>query len=225
MKKERILLAQDNVLLSEICSDLAHFKPLLENLKTIYESLEIGPFTSEIYKEIFHSGTAEISERFRASIESDIEKMGISKSFIKNNITEKAETLWNTFSDYISELKKFKPETFTRQKRLNLKQISFNDNGFFIASEDEENILEECRIYLENEKEMELFDNLKHFIEAYNKVNENLEELQFRFTYEQGKGVTAIANVFLNSTENGYSVNPHNIKFAANYKENKLRFS
>lgn len=225
MKKERILIAQDNSLLNEICSDFTYFKPLLTNLKTIYESLEIGPFSNQVYKEIVYSGTAGISEIFRSSIESDIKSTGVIKSIIKDNIRSGSETLLNQFVVYVSELKKFKPDNFTRVKRLNLKHISFIDNGFIITSEDKEQILEsECRIYLENEKEKEFFENLKNFIDAYDKVNENLEKLQFRFSYNQGKGMKGIENVFLNLTEDGYSINPYSIKFATNYIENNLKF-
>ncbi|MNT08422.1 hypothetical protein D3C72_1431640 [compost metagenome] len=96
-----------------------------------------------------------------------------------------------------------------------------------MSDENKEQILEnECRIYLENEKEMELFDNLKNFIEAYDKVNENLKNLEVRFSFEKGKGITAIVNTFLKSDENNeYSIVPSSLSFAANYKENKLKFS
>lgn len=137
-----------------------------------------------------------------------------------------SEQLYFSFLENTKELKRFKPETYSRNKYLKLNVISYLNGSFILSDEDQERIIEnESKIYLENEKEKEFFENLKNFIEAYDKVNENLEQLQFRFSYNQGKGVKGIENVFLNSTENGYSINPHSIKFVANYIENKLKFN
>jgi hypothetical protein len=218
MKKERILISQDNSLLNDICSDLRHFKPLLENLKTIYESLEIGPFTSQIYGEIVYSGTAGISARFKASVESDIEKMGVSKSIIKDNITSGAETLLNQFVIYANELKRFRPDTFGREKKLNLKCISFNENGFVITSEDKEDILESlCRIYIETDAEHELYEALLKFLEAFNDFDKNIVELGV-ITNPFVNKLGAVAEMFLMSENGKYKVNPESIRWAINRK-------
>ncbi|MBE7693709.1 hypothetical protein F7652_12275 [Tenacibaculum finnmarkense genomovar finnmarkense] len=95
-----------------------------------------------------------------------------------------------------------------------------------MSDENKEQILEnECRVYLDNEKEVELHENLKQFIEAYNKVSKNLNELQFSFSYNQGKGIKAIENVFLELKENSFDIVPGSIKFATNYNENRLKFN
>lgn len=219
MKKERILISQDNSLLNEICSDLRHFKPLLENLKTIYESLEIGPFTPQIYGEIVYSGTGEISKRFRASIEADIKKMGVSKSIIKENITSGSETLLNQFVVYVNELKKFRPETFSRQKNLNLKCISFDEKGFVITSEDKEDILEsQCRIYIETDAEHELYEALLKFLEAFNDFDKKTVELG---TIPNGNAnrLGSIAQIFLIPENGKYKVKPESIRWAINRKD------
>lgn len=218
MKKERILLAQDNVLLSEICSDLKHFKPLLENLKTIYESLEIGPFTSQSYKEIAYSGTDKISERFRASIESDIEKMGVSKSIIKNNIKSGSETLLNQFLVYVSELKKFRPDTLSREKRLNLKYISFNDKGFVITSEDKENILEAlCRIYIETDAEHKIYQALLKFLDDFHDFDKNLADFSITNNPNANR-LGVIAETFFIPENGKYKVKPESIRGVINRK-------
>ena len=56
------------------------------------------------------------------------------------------------------------------------------------------------------------------------KVNENLNELEFKFSYNQGTGVTAIANTFLWLDEKQYFIRPETLKFATTYKEMSLRF-
>jgi hypothetical protein len=224
MKKERILISQDNSLLNDICSDLRHFKPLLENLKTIYESLEIGPFTSQIYGEIVYSGTGEISKRFRASIEADIKKMGVSKSIIKENITSGAETLLNQFVVYVNELKRFRPDTFSREHKLNLKCISFNEKGFVITSDDKEDILEsQCRIYIETDAEHELYEALLKFIEAFDEFDKKIVEIGIISSPITNK-LGAVAEMFLMSENGKYKVKPESIRWAVNHFENSLRF-
>lgn len=218
MKKERILLAQDNVLLNEICSDLKHFKPLLENLKTIYESLEIGPFTNQIYTEIVHSGTKGIAERYRTSIESEIERMGISNSIIKNNIKSGTETLLSQFVTYVSELKKFRPDTLSRKKRLNLKYISFNDKGFVITSEDKENILEAlCRIYIETDAEHKLYETLNKFIDAFHDFDKNIAAFGL-FNNPIANKLGYIAEIFMLLENGKYKVKPESIRWIINRK-------
>lgn len=218
MKKERILIAQDNSLLSEICSDLTHFKPLLQNLKTVYESLEIGPFTSLVYNEIVYSGTIDIAQRFKASIELDIKKMGVSNSIIKDNITSGSETRLNHFFSYVSELKKFKPDTYSRERRLNLKYISFNEKGFVITSEDKENILEkECRIYIETDSEHTLYQDLMTFLDAFHNFDAKLLELGITNSPFANR-LGAIAEIFLLPKDGKYEINPKSVKWALNRK-------
>ena len=218
MKKERILIAQDNSLLNEICSDLKHFKPLLENLKTIYESLEIGPFSDQVYKEIIYSGTEGISERFRSSIESDIESTGVLKSIIKENIRSGSETLLNQFVVYVNELKKVKPDTFSREKRLNLKYISFNDKGFVITSEDKENILEYlCRIYIETDDEHELHEALIKFMNAFHDFDKNITDLGI-INNNIANRLGSIAEIFLIPKDGKYEIKPESIRWAINRK-------
>ena len=219
MKKERILISQDNSLLNDICSDLKPFKPLLENLKTIYESLEIGSFTSEIYKEIVYSGTGGISERFNTSIESEIKKMGVSKSIIKDNIASGAETLLNQFTTYVNELKRFRPDTYSREKKLNLKYISFNDKAFVITPEDKENILEfECRIYIETDAEHKLYEAINIFLEAFNDFDKNIVELGI-ITNPIANRLGSVAEIFLIPENGKYKVKPESIRWAVNRKD------
>jgi len=218
MEKERILLSQNESLLKDICSDLQHFKPLLENLKTIYESLEIGAFTSQIYGEIVYSGTAEISKRFKASIESDIKKMGVSKSIIKDNIIAGSETLLNQFITYVNELKKFRPDTYSREKRLNLKYISFNEKGFVITSEDKEDILEsECRVYIETDAEHELYEALLKFTNAFHEFDGKVVELGL-VTNANANKLGSIAEIFLVPENGKYKIKPESIRWAVNRK-------
>ncbi len=224
---ERILIHENKNLLFEISTDLNQYSPFLEKVKKSYENLQLGNFSNEILKKIIKSGTEQIEKSFTESLNDQIEKAGISNTILKSNILKDSEQLYFSFLENTRELKRFKPETYSRRNFLKLNVISYLNGSFTLTDENKEQILEnECRTYLENEKDFELYENLKKFIEAFNTVNENLKELEYRFSYEKGKGVTAIENTFLMTNENDeYSINPGSIKFAANYKENSLKFN
>lgn len=223
---ERILIHENTNLFSEIKKDLGQYLLHLEQVKKTYEKLQLGDFNDEILKQIVRTGTGQIENLFNESLTDQIEKAGISNIILKDNILRGSESLMIEFLEKCRALKRFKPETFSRRNYLKLNVISFENGTFFLSEENKKEILEkECKIYIDNEKEKELFDNLKNFIEAYNKVNDNLDELKFRFGYEKGVGVAAVANTFLFLDGKQYSVKPEGLKFAVNYKENSLIFN
>ena len=186
----RILIQENKNLLFEISSDLKQYLPHLDQVKKSYENLQLGNFSNEILKEIIKSGTAQIEKSFVESLNDQIEKAGISNTILKSNILKDSEQLYFSFLENTRELKRFKPETYSRRNFLKLNVISYLDGSFTLTDENKEQILEnECRTYLENEKDFELYENLKKFIEAFNTVNENLKELEYRFNYEKGKGL------------------------------------
>lgn len=222
---KRVLLHENTNLLVEICKDLNQYLPHLEQVKKTYENLQLGNFNDDILKEIVNSGTGQIEKLFNESLNDQIEKAGISNTIVRDNLLKGSENLIFEFLEKCKTLKKFRPDTFSRNNYLKLNVISFENGKFTLTDINKNQILEnECRIYIENEKEKELFDNLKNFVEAYDKLNENLNELEFKFSYNQGTGVTAIANTFLWLDEKQYSIRPETLKFATTYKENSLRF-
>ncbi|SNB15564.1 hypothetical protein KU06112801_470009 [Flavobacterium psychrophilum] len=136
-----------------------------------------------------------------------------------------SKPLLQDFIDKVSLLKRFRPETYSRNNYLKLNFISFENGTFYLSNENKEQILEnECRIYLENEQQKELHENLLNLIDAYSKLSETLNELQFRFHYNHGKGLTAIENVFLKFIDNKFSIVPSSIEYATNFNENSLKY-
>lgn len=224
---KRILLFENERLLLEITKDLKQYLPHLEQVKKSYENLQLGNFSNEILKEIVNSGTGHIEKIYNESLNDQIEKSGVSNMIVKENMLKGSEVLFFEFLEKTRLLKKFRPETHSRQNYLKLNVISFKNGGFILTDENKEQITEnECRIYLENEKEVELHENLKNLIDAYKKVNDNLNELGFRFSYEKGKGFKGIENTFLNpDVNNNYSIIPASIRFAVNFKENELKYN
>ena len=223
---KRVLLQQNDSLLAEILTDLQQYRPVLNLVKQTYENLDIGSFDNAVLKQITENGIIGIEKTYFEKCESDFKNMNTSNQTIKQNALRGIDEVFNDFRGATNQFKKFKPETYSRTQYLKPSQISFENGIFYISDEDRENIYENgCRIYLENEKEVELYDNINKLIEAYNNVSKNLNELQFSFNFNQGKGLTGIQNVFLQVEENSISVVPGSIKFASNFKENRLKYN
>ena len=225
MNKERILLTQDNSLFNEICRDLEQFKPLLNDLKLGFELLEIGSFTNTILKEIVFSGTKGIENKFNEKIDFDFEKLGIKNTLIKENILKGSETILNKFLLCVDETKKFTPATFSREKRLELKFISFGNGGFTMTNEDKENLLEsKCRIYIETNDEHALYEALTKFLNAFNEFDKNLVELGLVPNHNANR-FGAVAEIFLIPENGKYKVKPESIRWAINRKAFNERMS
>ena len=223
---KRVLLQQNDSLLAAILTDLQQYRPVLNLVKQTYENLDIGSFDNAALKEITQNGIIGIEKTYFEKCESDFKNMNTSNQTIKQNVLNGIDEVFNDFRGATNQFKKFKPETYSRTQYLKPFQISFENGIFYISDEDKESIYENgCRIYLENEKEVELYDNLNKLIEAYNNVSKNLSELQFNFNFNQGKGLTAIENVFLQVKENSISIVPGSIKFASNFNENRLKYN
>lgn len=228
-KKEimkRILLQENASLLREISSDLNQYVPLLKEVKSSFELLELSPWSNDILKEIVLTGANGIEKRFTEHLANQIEKTQLTSSILKENILSGSKSLFQDFAQKVSLLKKFKPDTYSRQKYLKLNFISYENNIFYLSDENKEQILEnECRVYLENKSELELYNDLTNLIEAYNKVTNNLNKLKFKFNFNHGRGMQGIENVFLKYNDNSFEVFPDSIKFAVNHYENRLRFN
>ncbi len=224
MKKQ--LIYQNDNLLSEIITDLSQYKPLLNAVKTTYEKLQIGNFSNDTLQEITQRNIDGIDKIYFQKQEDDFSKMGVSNEIIKQNVLNGANDLFNEFLIATNNLKKFKPTTYSRHHVLRPNQISFEDNVFYISDENKEHILESCcREYLQSEKDFELYNNLNALIEAYDKVSDNLKDLNFMFSPQREKGLAAVQNVFLKFTENSFEVVPGSIASAVNQSENRLKFN
>ena len=223
---KRVLLEQNENNFKEVLTDLQQYRPVLDVVKQTYENLDIGSFDNAVLKQITQNGIIGIEKTYFEKCESDFKNMNTSNQTIKQNVLNGIDEVFNDFRGATNQFKKFKPETYSRTQYLKPFQISFENGIFYISDEDKESIYENgCRIYLENEKEVELYDNLNKLIEAYNNVSKNLSELQFNFNFNQGKGLTAIENVFLQVKENSISIVPGSIKFASNFNENRLKYN
>jgi hypothetical protein len=225
MEKDRILISQDNVLFKEICSDLEQFKHGLNKLQTHYEALEIEGFSDEAFKEIVFHGTNEIKKRFEKNIASEIENLGVKNTLIKENILSGSEALLNNFLLCVQEIKSFRPTKYgNREYCLELRSISFGRNGFYLSNDDKEYILEsKCRIYIETDDEHKLYEKLMKLIDIANDIDKHLDEIKFTTNAYHDKLIT-IRQVFLNSKDGKYEINPKSVSYALNWATNHKAF-
>lgn len=223
---ERILLQEDKGLLAEISGDLTQFMPLLEKVKVNYEALELEDFTNDLFKEITLEGVGRIENDFTENLEKQIDKLEVTNSILRENLSNGCKPIFQKFANSVIKLRRFKPDTYSRLVPLKLKFISYKNNEFFLSEKDKEDILEnDCRIYLEDERELKLYKNLENFIGAYKNVKENLKELNFKNDFREGEEIAAIRNIFLTHNGGELTIKAGAIKYASKYNENRLKYS
>lgn len=175
----RILIKENNHLLGQICNSLNKYHQPLNELKTAFDSLEIGEFNNEIFQELIINGTAKIESTFVRQLNEMLDKMDVSNSMIRKNLTEGKDNLMFNLKNKLKELKSFVPPRLPESfPRINLDDISYLDGEFKIV--DKEVIAERyCRIYLDNEIEKNAFDCLQIIADNINKLNQHLAESHY----------------------------------------------
>lgn len=168
--EKRILIKEDVNLYREIAKDLKQFIPVLNELKASYEALEIGTLNNDVFKQIILLGPTNHTELYIKNLNAQLEKIGITSSIVRENAIKNHEYIIERFKKAVNDAKKFYPEIYTANRpKLVLKFISFQGGLFQISKEDKEMILESfCRIYLENEEEINLYDISQKLAIAFN---------------------------------------------------------
>ncbi|WP_318310433.1 hypothetical protein [Flagellimonas crocea] len=175
-----ILIHEDIKLFRDFQKQMAQYKPLLENLKTEYDKLEMGPFSNKVFKGLLKAGIVEFTKTYEAFIDKELDRGGTtSHQSIRKRIKRGLENDLSGLSSSLDKLKRFEPRYGKYRSvsdRLDIKYISYNDRLmiFWINREDSETLLEErCRTYLENEQEKKAYDSLEKVRKAYMEFMEN----------------------------------------------------
>ena len=226
MKPERILQKQDDQSYNVMSRELRDYKPLLEDVKSNYEELQLGDFSNAIFKEIVTSGTGGIELRFKEEILSQMKKAGITLKIMQENMAKGNKQLFEKFKDSVNRLEDYKPNNFSTYNipHLPLENISYSDGEFFISEKDKEQILEKhFRVYLETEEEHHIYDQLTKFIDAYEVIKREMEKIKFPFHKDNEYQLDDLRKSFL-AFENGkYVLRPERIKDAITYHERQER--
>lgn len=175
--ENRILIKEDNHLFRQIAQDLKQFMPVLNELKSSFEALEIGALTNETFKQIILLGPTKYMEIYVKNLNNQLDKLGITSSVIRQNAIKDHEAIIERFKKAVNDAKRFYPEIHSANRpKLVLKFISYQDGLFVISKEDKEMILETfCRVYLDNEQEIKLLEKAKVLQENLNEYLEILE--------------------------------------------------
>ena len=169
--EKRILIKEDLHLFRQITTDLKQFMPVLNEIKASFEGLEIGAFTNEIFKETVLLGPKKHIEIYVKNLNNQLDKLGITSSVIRQNAIKDHEKVIERFKKAVDDAKRFYPEIYSANRpKLTIKFISYEKGLFVISKEDKEMILETfCRIYLDDDQEIEILETTKVLQENFNK--------------------------------------------------------
>lgn len=222
--KKRILIEENKAKYIEIVKDLKQFMPVLNELKASFEALEIGEFTNDDFKRIILVGPTNYIEIYVKNLNNQLDKAGITIQIVRQNAIKNHEFVIERFKKAVENAKRFSPEIYSANRpKLPLKLISFEDGLFVISKEDKEMILETfCRIYLENEEEIKLYEISQNLANALTKYFEALS-LSGIPSFDKQNSIKYLLK-FDNET-NRMIVNPEGVKAVASYKKRKEEYS
>lgn len=169
--ENRILIKEDIYLFREIAKDLKQFMPVLNELKASFEDLQIGAFTNQAFKQIILLGPTKHMEIYVKNLNNQLDEAGIKIHIIRQNAIKDHESIVERFKKAVNNAKSFYPDTYAVSRpKLVLKFISHENGLFVISKEDKEMILETfCRIYLDDDQEIEILETTKVLQESFNK--------------------------------------------------------
>lgn len=220
--EKRILIKEDKEKFNEISQDLKQFLPILNELKDSYEAFEIGPFNNEVFKKLLLVGSAEFEEKYIDKLNNELDALKISSSIIRKNSIEGHKINIIKLQEVLQKVKSFRPRVISTEGRpvLKINQISF-DNKFHISEIDKENILDAfCRIYLEDENEIQNMEIVKNLQKAFNEYLEFVENADRGNYNKMGTLVYA-----LKIDENGKAaIYPEGFKNLCTYQKRKQEY-
>lgn len=173
---ERLLINQDDQRFKEIVRDFNMFKPLLDNLKSAYEALNIGSFNNEVFSDIRENGSVNIKERFETELNNQLDVSGVKFPALRKELFEGSLPLLHSFVKACDEV----PSFINRNPHATyeLSYVGYQ-NGEFTPYTDEskELILENyCRLYTETEQEYKIYIAAQKFVKAYREMEDAIKE-------------------------------------------------
>ena len=218
--QNKILIKENTNQLNEISKDLKQFMPVLNELKVSFEALEIGAFTNDTFKQIILLGASKQIESYIKDLNNQLDKQGVTGSIQRQNAIKGHENVIERFNKAVNDAKEFRPDIYaTARPKLPLKFISHENGLFVISKEDKEMILENyCRIYLDTEDEIYLYEVSQNLANAFNKYLEifNQTGIQSIDKHYSGSHVLKYDN-----DKNVMILNPEGIKGLSNYKKRR----
>jgi|GEM_PF-4149949 len=212
--KAKKLIHQDNKGVESIHKDLKKIMPLLVNMLTGYETLEMGSFSAKVFQDIKNGGLRNMEQKYLRNMESQIKKAGITSSLIKGNLIKGSNEIFQKFKSDVQNVVSFRDyyRGFNDNTPfLKLDMIDYIGGSFMITEETEAKFIEEhCKVYLETEQENKIYDAANKFMDGFNELKAELELVGYRGTMN----VNSISEYFFHANEDQYNLKPHSIKAA-----------
>lgn len=220
--EKRILIKEDRERFKEIAKDLKQFMPVLNELKSSFEALQISEFTDEDFKKIVLLGHNYHIDKYVKNLNNQLDKAGITIQIIRQNAIKDHENVIERFKKAIDNAKRFQPEIYSANRaKLTLKFISFQGGLFIISKEDKEMILESfCRTYLENEEEIKFYEIVENLKESFNKYLDVYNTLGV----PNSNSFLTITNIFKVDENRKFVIIPGNVKSLFSYKRRREEY-
>lgn len=177
-----LLIDEDKSLLSLICKDTSQYLPLLEKLKKKYDSLQLGEFDNEIFKELINDGSGGVIEKYHQSLERQLNTLKIKSKIMRKNLVAEHNIYIENFKKSLLLVTSFMPHRFSRNvsPTLELNYISYHNGTFQILSEDIEAITDKhCRTYLSTEIEVRAYKTIIKLNESYGDLKDIMSEIGY----------------------------------------------
>lgn len=204
---QRVPIHEDLDKLKRITDQFIKFKPLLEDLRTKYDILEIGEFKNEVFKELIKAGPAKVELRYLKFLNKQLDNMNITSTAIRKDMLRNYLKPLNALKESLKALISFRPSVSSifPDAALKVSSISFGNNSwtFYISDEDKKAILEsECSTYLETESEKIGYEALCRLVDAYGDFIEATKDIRS----PHFNGLISISNVVKDKALLGYNL-------------------
>ncbi len=212
---EKILIFEDEKLLEAIIADLGQYQPSLAQLKAAYEALELGEFNDEVFTDLKAHRLGKLIAEYEKNLEDQLDSAGIKNTNLRRVSLEGTEVPKRDLYKAHDALKAVNVQVYqygpTRHKTLDLSEICFKDGIFQV--ENVEAIAENhCRVYLNDEKDRELYAKMEKVKNAINEFYPNIKELGYGL-HIGGSGL----DFFFNVEGVKLEIRPYSVKDARNF--------
>lgn len=188
--KEKILIKQDNKAFDVIMSDLEKWKPVLEEVKSAFEGLQIGEFDNTRFLELVNENTDHSENLFKESLEVQLDALKINSKVLRENMIRGNDKVIARLLKAVKEMKMFVPlrsVSYRLIAMLRLGSISYGKRGFNISKGERESIMEQsCRSYIETAEEKEIYDALIEACNGYGKFKKLIISHRYSKLYTGG---------------------------------------
>lgn len=124
---------QANKLLRQVAENPQHHTKALENFKTTYEGLQIGPYSDEVLQDVIENATANISPKFKALASEQLDKSGITSPLLKANLLKGCDEVLNQFELAISGLYNSAVEYNKKQEFDRITKTQMKAEGIYLG--------------------------------------------------------------------------------------------